>query len=118
MGSRKQDAKQVTEDLIHYGVKGMKWGVRKKRTPQSRVELSTGKAGNVKAKGGENRKPSSEAKKAKVYDQVIKKSGTQALTNKQLREYIERMDLEKRADKSYRESKIGWQFVEAVLRKK
>ena len=118
MGSRKQDAKQVTEDLIHYGVKGMKWGVRKKRTPQSRVELSTGKAGNVKAKGGENRKPSSEAKKTKVYDQVIKKSGTQALTNKQLREYIERMDLEKRADKSYRESKIGWQFVEAVLRKK
>ena len=32
-GSLKQDAMDAEDILMHYGVKGMKWGVRKKRTP-------------------------------------------------------------------------------------
>ena len=119
MDDTRSSGKAVTEALLHYGVKGMKWGVRSKNTPQSRVTLSTGsKTGALKSKGGEGRKPSEDAKRAKVYGQIVKKSGTQALSNKQLREYIDRMDLEKRADKAYRETSLGWTFVDGLLRKK
>lgn len=88
--------KKATEELFHYGVKGMKWGVRKKRKPQSRVEVSTNKKGKLKTTGGENRKASEDAKKAAVIGQIAKASGYQALSNAQLRAYTERMALESR----------------------
>lgn len=87
---------KATEALLHYGVKGMKWGVRKKRKPQSRVEVSTNKRGKIKTTGGEKRKPSEDAKKAAVIGQIAKASGYQALSNAQLRTYTERLALESR----------------------
>lgn len=105
-----------TEELLHYGVKGMKWGVRRKRTA-SRVTLSTNRRGGIKARGGENRKPSADAKKAAVIGRVGKKSGYQALTNAQLRAYTERKLLEKNARKhDMRKIELGVKITEDILK--
>lgn len=64
----------VDEFLAHYGVKGMKWGVRRKKS---------------------DREPASEdAARAAELQTRLKKSGTSALTNKELQEVVTRMNLE------------------------
>ena len=59
-------------ELEHFGVKGMRWGVRRKSGP-----------------------PSGDAKTADKLSQKVKAGGTKTLTNKQLKQYVERMRLEK-----------------------
>ena len=41
---------QYNRELYHYGVKGMKWGVRKKYISEGRVERAAKKLANYKAK--------------------------------------------------------------------
>lgn len=65
--------------LAHYGVKGMKWGVRR-----SRQQLES----------------SREAATAKSTKKKIKSQGLDSLTNDELKTYLERMDLEKRYKKA------------------
>lgn len=69
--------KHMDDVLAHYGVKGMKWGVRRSN-PSASVPASADKqmANETKAK--------------------IKVGGTKSLSNEELRRYLERMDLEKR----------------------
>ena len=62
----------VDNFLAHYGVKGMKWGVRTANKPAASAESDRSTAIRAKAKAG---KP-------------------KALTNAELREAIERMNLE------------------------
>lgn len=85
--------------LQHFGVKGMRWGVRKrndvgiaevtvlndlKRTPTARIV--TKKGAGITA--------SDDAARAAGYKQIAKKSGTNALDNKQLQALVTRMNLE------------------------
>lgn len=79
--------------LAHYGVKGMKWGVRKER---SAVEVSTktSPGRKVKASGGKFHSPSEDAIRAAKTRQQAKKSTTDSLSNKELQELITRMNLE------------------------
>lgn len=115
MSDRTEEGREATETLIHYGVKGMKWGVRKNR---SRVEVSRRRVtGSLKTKGGEGRKPSADAKRAKVYGQISKRSGRQALSNAQLKAYIERMNLEQQASRLERNSSVT-KFIEELLKSK
>lgn len=65
----------VDDVLAHYGVKGMKWGVRRKRTAPS--EPAHG-----------------DAKRAKRVVGRARNSGVDAISNKDLRAAIERMNLE------------------------
>lgn len=65
------------EELYHYGVKGMKWGVRKSRT-------SSGKKSS-KTKGW-----SKDAKRANA----IKKKSVKQMSNAELKELNKRMELE------------------------
>ena len=102
---------EATSRLLHYGVKGMKWGVRRKRSASSRVTVTNRKNLGLKAVGGAGRGPSADAKRAKVSGQIAKKSGYQALSNKELKAYIARMDLEKKAQTIDR----GNSFVSAFL---
>lgn len=86
----------VDNILAHYGTKGMKWGVRKRNVP----------------KHG----PSQEAKSA--HRNLIKAtvSGPQALTNKQLKEVNERLNLEQNFQRlSYNPSKAK-QILDSIFK--
>ena len=67
----------MSDELYHYGVKGMKWGVRKSR--------SSSKRKSNKTKGW-----SKDAKRANA----IKKKSVKQMTNAELRELNKRMELE------------------------
>jgi hypothetical protein len=71
------------EDLLnspameHYGIKGMRWGVRRKRGPDGTVGSSE------------------DAAKALTTAKTIKKHGTSAVSNDDLRALVNRINLEK-----------------------
>ena len=81
------------EALAHYGVKGMKWGVRKKSYAQVTTSHKPGK--RVKATGGQYAGASKDAVRAAELKRRGLKSTTDSLTNKELQEAITRMNLEK-----------------------
>jgi len=89
----------VQEDfLAHYGIKGQKWGVRRKDPSGSAptsvdVQTKPGK-GVAKTTGGTNHPVHEDAKKAAVSKQVAKKSSTDALSNQELQQLVSRMNLE------------------------
>ena len=83
----------VDEFLAHYGVKGMKWGVRRNRSAvEVSVKATPGR--RVKARGGENQSAHEDAIRAATYKRVATKSTTDALSTKQLQEVVNRMNLE------------------------
>jgi hypothetical protein len=82
--------------LEHYGTKGMKWGVRKSKVPKSG--------------------PSAEAKSAHRHLIKATVSGPQALTNKQLKEVNERLNLEQNFQRlSYNPSKAK-QILDTIFK--
>lgn len=82
--------------LAHYGVQGMKWGVRKPSSsgPQD-VKVKT-YLGNriVRTTGGKKHGLSEDATKAAVSRQKAKKSNVRSLSNKELQDLVNRMNLE------------------------
>jgi preprotein translocase subunit SecF len=81
----------VDDFLTHFGVKGMKWGVRKSRT----VTVSQ-KGKKLKTSGGAGRPAHEDAIRARTIGQIGKASGLQALSNKELNDYANRLNLEQR----------------------
>jgi hypothetical protein len=79
--------------IFHWGVKGMRWGVRKDRSPVE-VTTSSKPGGRVKAKGGQNQPASEDAVKAAQAHRIARKSTTDALSNKELQALVNRMNLE------------------------
>lgn len=59
-------------ELAHFGVRGMKWGVRRAERPA----------------------PSSDALSTKQYKTTVKRGGTDALSTKELQALVTRMNLE------------------------
>ena len=80
--------------LSHFGIKGMKWGIRRERNP---VEVSTTvrPGQKVRAKGGENQSASEDAIRSARLRQTARKSSTDALSTKELQELVNRMNLER-----------------------
>jgi hypothetical protein len=120
---------------IHYGKKGMKWGVTTvdrassvtktqntlPRRGAKEITVSQKKAGTfVKSKGGQRHVATDEAVKAQAGRQKAKKSTTDSLTNDELKATVERMRLEqefhKLARKTERQS-IGQKVAEALFGK-
>lgn len=73
------------EYLAHYGVKGMKWGRRKKR-------------GGDDADDTKRPTTSQDAKKAKGLQKSVDNKGVGHLSNKELQDVITRMELQQKYD--------------------
>lgn len=85
--------------LLHYGVKGMRWGVRRKDT-------------------GSAEPPSADAQKVTELLGRSKTSGTNALTNAELQAAISRMNLEQQFSRLVEQTtpkSAGRKFAEALL---
>ena len=90
--------------LEHYGVKGMKWGVRKsdRSTNVSGNTVRSSKRGKIKGVelSSDNKKsasqPSDDKTKASILEQKIKSGSTDVLSNKELELVVNRKNLEKR----------------------
>ena len=113
---------KVQEILAHYGVKGMKWGVRKDSSPSSGPTEVTTRAikGRVITTGGKGHAPSDDALKAAVGKQKAKKSGLASLSNKELQAVVTRMNLEQQYSRLIDQraySSAGQKFVSELFRK-
>lgn len=84
----------LENDISHYGVKGMQWGVRKDNSGPTGVALKTKPGKRVKATGGKFEAPSEDAKDAATKKQIARKSTPDALSNQDLKKLVERMQLE------------------------
>lgn len=89
-------------ELTHYGILGMKWGIRR-----SEAQLARAKARR------ERRQPSEDHIRAKA----LKKKKLKALSNNELRELNNRMQLETQyKDLKKKNKSAGRKFVEEVAR--
>lgn len=102
--------------LEHYGVKGMRWGVRRQGAVTTQTHIDTGLARRrtqVQAKGGESHPAHEDAINAAIQRRKLKKSGTAALSNKELRELASRIQLETQV--SILTSSKGRRFVQQQI---
>lgn len=80
--------------LIHFGIKGMKWGVRRPVGPAGIVvKGSPGK--KLKTSGGTGQPASEDAVRTATLKQRARKSTTDSLSNKELQDLVTRMNLER-----------------------
>lgn len=86
----------ATDYFAHYGVKGMRWGVRKSDTAigRTKVGISQVPGRRVQATGGTGQKAHPDAIKAAVRKQKAKASTTDALSDKELKALLNRMQME------------------------
>lgn len=104
--------------LEHYGVLGMKWGVRKDDRSPVEVSVKAKPGKKVSATGGSGHSPTPDATKAAASRQLAKKSSTDALTNKELQDLVQRMNLEQqytRLTTQKRQKGAGAKFVEGLV---
>ena len=136
---------RVDSFLSHFGVKGMKWGVRRSQaqrvgdvflerglaisTPGTRARGAaraakiastpvkvTEKGKKLKTSGGRGRPAHSDAVRARTHGQVGKKSGLKALSNEELQVYAHRLQLEQNVKRlRYNEMNPGKKFVATLL---
>lgn len=109
--------------LTHAGVKGMHWGVRNSSRPApvavapkavSKVPHGDKKKTKIEAEGGENHPASEDAIKVAQARVKLQKSGPAALSNKELQDVANRVELEARVKRAVQPS--GKKFVTKLLR--
>jgi len=98
--------------LIHYGVKGMHWGIRRDRPSPTAVAIEANskvprgkyRKTKIQTTGGENHPAHTDALKVAAARAKLKKSGTAALSNKELQDMQTRLNLERNVSTLVRES--------------
>lgn len=100
-GSPTGDRGTLDDFLSHYGIKGMKWGVRRSNPSGApvKIEVGTAPGKRVQTRGGQNHGPSDDAVRAAVLKRKARSSTTDSLTNAELRAAVERMNLEQQYDR-------------------
>lgn len=97
----------IDEVLAHFGVKGMRWGVRKDRSSST-----------TPATSGHSHGSSEDAVKAEKYKQAAKTSGTHVLANHELQHLVNRINLEQqysRLTASGSKKSAGAKFAKDIL---
>jgi Ulp1 family protease len=108
---------EVEEFFEHHGVKGMKWGVRRKATVGPHEVVVSDKRKRIKTSGGKGHPAHTEAIRARTTGQIAKKSGVKALSNSDLEAYNRRLNLEQNTKRlMYEDSSAPVKFVKTILR--
>lgn len=109
----------LDESMEHYGVKGMKWGVRR-GAPEAVATTSTvvvphgaKRKTKIEVAGGENHTASPDAVKVAEAKAKLKKSGAAALSNNELRDVATRMQLERQVTDLTKSS--GAKFIDRLF---
>jgi hypothetical protein len=108
---------EVVEDILaHHGVKGQRWGVRRKATVGAQEVVVSDKRKKLKTSGGAGHPAHSDAVRARTSGQVARKSGYKALSNQELQAYTQRLNLEQQAKRlSFEDSSPPKKFVLKLL---
>lgn len=114
--SLKQSTNMIENILAHVGVKGMRWGVRRKATVGAQEVIISDKRKRLKTTGGRGHPAHSDATSVRVSGQIARKSGMKALSNQQLQAYNQRMNLEQQAKRlSYNDKSPPKKFILKLL---
>lgn len=105
----------VEDILEHVGVKGMRWGVRKESNLSSVKVIDRGR--KLRSLGGARRPAHPDAIRARTIGQVVKKSGTKAVSTQDLQLYANRLQVEQNISRLSSNNKSAGLKVSGVILK-
>jgi hypothetical protein len=98
--------------LAHYGVKGMRWGVRRRASVGPQEIVVSDRRKKLKTSGGRGFPAHSDAVRARTVGQKGRASGIKSLSNEELSEYAKRLNLEQNVKRlQYNDAPIAKKFA-------